>query len=665
MKTIIATIFLAGLLALVSPSTTYSQSVYGLSEVGYDSNTREIFGASVTWLDYQVAWYYDPEVLSELYWQFHNEIPLDSGYGIGLSQPQYGLLLPAVVDLYSTSYLPVTLYTTYGTHFIRSYYVYESCSGGFGFLAPCYPDPFGFSNYFNGFFGPSFGWPGFTFNPFFFVAGRRFRLGTTEASIVTPPGPFCLPPSGAGQTMVTFNGATAPPCPTPTPTPTPTPQSVQLNIEPQVLSPAGTDGGENTATVTVRIVPAVANQTVTLTLTPVGDSGGHMDAQHIGARPGGQLRRRTGTTNASGEFTTTYTPSHVAGIVNLRASVGGVNSTAIGLNIRVLNLFELQAGTNYELIGPSPSHPRNHWGTAAANAGLNQIANDYASTFYPNPQSPIPNEDKLRYNDQSLTWGGKFDLPRRWGNGGSHHEHRTGINCDVRCCANPGNVPQARRAQLNNMFIQQGSTDTLDETQSAQPHWHLRFVSEAQNVAIHRNAGHFVTESFSSALEREADPDEWEERMNTFDAAHVQGQLQTLDAAKALTAALFQSVEYANRSRSDEDFVADLYTTFLLRAPDTSGYAFWLGVLRTDNNNGLDGRAHLIQAFVESPEFRNLIVGLTDTPAASAVCHPTDEQSCYSQNGVWDSSTCFCSIGEDPPDPCLVRPSLCDLYPMN
>ena len=60
MKTIIATIFLAGLFALVSPSTAYSQSVYGLSEVGYDSNTREIFGASVTWLDYQVAWVLRP-----------------------------------------------------------------------------------------------------------------------------------------------------------------------------------------------------------------------------------------------------------------------------------------------------------------------------------------------------------------------------------------------------------------------------------------------------------------------------------------------------------------------------------------------------------------------------------------------------------------------------
>lgn len=664
MKPIIAAIFLAGFFALVSPEKVYSQSAYGLSDVGYDSNTREIFGVSATWLDYQIAWYYDPEVLGELYWQFHNEIPLDSGYGIGLSQPQYGLLIPAVVDLYSTSYLPVTRYTTFSTHFVRSYYVYESCSGGFGFLAPCYPDPFGLSNFSGGFFGPSFGWPGLPFNPFFFVAGRRFRLGTTEASIVTPSGPFCLPPSGSGQTMVTADGATAPPCPTPTPTPTPTPVNVQLDVQPRILTPAGTEGGTNTATVTVRTVPATANRAVTLTLTPVANSGGHVDAQHVGARPDGQLRRQTGTTNASGEFTTTYTPSHIGGIVNVRASSGGVNSAEIGVNIRVPDLVQLQGGANYELIGTSLSHPQNHWGTAAANAGLQGIANDYASTFYPNPQNPIPDADILRYNDQSLTWGGKFDLPRRWGNGGSHHEHRRGVNCDVRCCANPGNVPPDRWDRLDEIFTDRGSTLTLDETETNSPHWHLRFLFGVQNVAVNRDAAHLVVESFSSALEREADPDEWEERMNTFDAARAQGQLQTIDAAKAMTAALFQSVEYANRNRSDEDFVSDLYTTFLLRAPDPGGYAFWLGVLRNDNSNGLDGRAHLIQAFVESPEFRNLIIGLTDTPAAGPVCNPVNEQSCYSQGGIWDPSICFCSFDQDPPDPCLIRPSLCDLYPV-
>lgn len=655
-KPIIATAFMVCFLFVLTPQQALSQSVFGLSSVGFDSNTREIFGTSATWLDYQLAWYYDPEVLGELYWQFNNEVPLDSGYGIGLSLPQYSLLIPAIVNLYSTSYLPLTRYTTFSTHFIRSYYVYDSCTGGFGFFAPCYVDPFGFSNYFGGLFGDTFGWPGFGFNPFFFFAERRFTLGTTQASIVTPPGPFCLP-AKSGEAMVTADGATAVACPTPTPTPTPTPITTIIDVQPPVLTPLDTAGGTNTATVTVRTLPATANRAVTLRLVPIANSGGHVDASHTGARPSGQLRRSTGTTNANGEFSTTYTPSHIAGIVDIRATVAGGSTTAFGMMTRVLGLFQLPGGaTNYELIGATASHPDGHWGTTAANNGLIQIANDYEALFF--SQTAMTQNDRLHYNDQSLVWGGKFELAAGWGNNGGHMEHRRGINCDVRCCTNPGNVPQTRWVDLNRMFTNAGSTDTLDETGTAQPHWHLRFLFGAQNQAINRNAGHFVASSFSSALEREADPDEWQERMDTFEAAHLQGQAQTIDAAKALTAALFHSIEYANRNRSNEEFVEDLYAAFLLRAPDSGGYGHWLSALQ----NGFD-RNHLIQGFAESTEFRNLIIGLGDTPAPGPVCDPNEEQACYGQGGIWDPNNCFCDF-EPPSDPCLLKPWLCDQYPM-
>jgi hypothetical protein len=35
-------------------------------------------------------------------------------------------------------------------------------------------------------------------------------------------------------------------------------------------------------------------------------------------------------------------------------------------------------------------------------------------------------------------------------------------------------------------------------------------------------------------------------------------------------------------------------------------------------------------------------------------CNPTEEQSCYSRGGEWDSTTCSCFV-----DPCLRKPSLC------
>src|SRR5438270_177287 len=77
---------------------------------------------------------------------------------------------------------------------------------------------------------------------------------------------------------------------------------------------------------------------------------------------------------------------------------------------------------------------------------------------------------------------------------------------------------------------------------------------------------------------------------------------------------LFNSEEYGNRSRTNQEFVTDLYAAYLLREPDQAGYDFWLSVLVNDNNQGIDGRAHLIRAFAESTEFANLIGGLVGTP---------------------------------------------------
>jgi Domain of unknown function (DUF4214) len=375
----------------------------------------------------------------------------------------------------------------------------------------------------------------------------------------------------------------------------------------------------------------------------------------------GQLRLTRGTTNASGEFSTTYTPSHIGGIVNIRAALGGGGSTEFGEQIRVVGLQELGAGTNYRLIGfeNTPEHPlgTNHWGTAAANTGLVQIADDYKNTFY--GQGAIPENDMLRYNDQSLPFGGKFDLDHRWGAAGEHAEHRMGINCDVRCCGSPGDVPQNRRAQLNAIFTLRGSTGTLDETATAKPHWHLRFLFGAPQAAVLRTSGAFLNEAFSAALEREAAEDEWQERMDMFDGAHAQGQTQTLDVAKASTSALFYSMEYSGRSRSDQEFVTDLYAAFLLRAPDEGGYNFWLAVLQNDNNNGQPGRAHLIQAFVECSEFADLIYAFTDTPPPPPVCDPQQESSCYNNGGTWDPDFCDCTYE---PDPCIRKPWLCDEY---
>lgn len=654
-KLIVSTVFLAALFLLIPAQRAEAQSAWGLSGVGYDSNSREIFGVSATWLDYELAWHYDPEVLGELYWQFDNEQPLDSGYGIGLSLPQYGILIPAVVNLYSNRYLPVTLYTTYSTHFLRSYYFYSSCSG---FSFGCYADPFGFSNYFGGFFGTNSGFPGFGFNPYFFAAGRRYKLGTTHVSILTPVGFHCLPSSSSGEEMVTMNGATAPPCPTPSPTPTPTPVNFTTTIEPHSIRPAGTTGNNHTATVTVQTSPPIANKTVTLSITLSQESGGHVG--HPAARPTGRLRPNSkGVTDASGRFQRTYDAPYFGTRATITANIDG---RGVGDNVvtEVPGLQSLAPGNNYVLIGTRVEHPSNHWGTAAANTGLQQIASDYVSEYY-SANNPIPENRKLHYNDQSLELGGKFDLDHRWSTAGHHDEHREGINCDVRCCGEPGLVPGDRWVRLNEIFFFRGSTRTKNETTTTQPHWHLRFEFGQAQAAVQRNMGNVLDEAFWGSLDREATDDEWQTRLDTLESAQSQGQTQALDAAKGTVSALFYSVEYTNRNRTDQEFVTDLYASFLLREPDEDGYNFWLGVLQNDNNNGQNGRDHLIRAFVECQEFASLIYGLTGTPPPAPICQLTDEQSCYNQGGTWDPDNCFCM---SEPDPCLLHPGLCDQYPI-
>jgi hypothetical protein len=572
-KSIVSGMMLAALLLIMSAQRVEA-SAWGLSGVGYDSQTREIFGVSATWVDYDLAWYYDPEVLGELYWEYDIEGPLDSGYGIGLSLPEYGILIPAVVYLYSLQYLPLTLYTTYSTHFIRAYYYYTSCSG---FSNGCYFDPFGFSNYFGGFFGSDNGWPGFGFNPFNLVPGRRYTLGTTHVSIRTPTGFFCLP---AGLQSL---NVTAPPCPmpSPSPTPTPTPVSFTTNISPATIRPAGVTGDNHTATVTVQTSPPTANLHVTLQIFLSDTSGGHATG-HPPGRPKGRLSPASGNTDAAGRFQSTYDAPYFGTLVTITANINGIG---VGANVIVAvpGLVSLPAGNNYSLIGSNAIHPSNHWGTANANAGLQQIATDYANEYY-SAQNPQPENRKLNYNDQSLELGGKFDLAHGWSPTGSHAEHREGINTDVRCCSDPGLVPHAagddRWARINQFFFNRGSTRTLDETGTPQPHWHLRFEFGQAQAVIQRKTANFVDESFWAALDHEAGESDWQERMATFDGAHAQGQIQTLDAAKALTSALFYSVEYSARNRTDQEFVTDLYASFLLREPDSGGYNFWLGIAK-------------------------------------------------------------------------------------
>src|SRR2546423_7246531 len=198
----------AGLLLLVASASAFAGEILGISIVGYDRESREIFGYSGTWLDFDAAYYYDPAVQGVLYWEYNAEVPLDHGYSQGFG------VFPAEVWLYSPQYLPLTVYSTYSNHFVIAYYYYcyDYCDYNYWY------DPFRFNFFGGGDFG---GWYDFEqpyFDSYCYIYSQRIYVFSTGASIRTPSD-LCFPQSGQAAQF----DETGAPCPGPTPTPTPTP----------------------------------------------------------------------------------------------------------------------------------------------------------------------------------------------------------------------------------------------------------------------------------------------------------------------------------------------------------------------------------------------------------------------------------------------------------
>jgi hypothetical protein len=360
----------------------------------------------------------------------------------------------------------------------------------------------------------------------------------------------------------------------------------------------------STAQISVCLEPALSNKRVTLSVVKRPqyiDEGGHVETSHDGTRPLGKLTNTSGTTGGNGCFSTTYTPSHIAGTVGVNGSVLGF-SGGVDILVGFTEFVSLPEGTNYVRIGESTPHPKNNWGKQAAIDGLIQIANKYKSRYY--GRSPIPEDKKLRYNDTSLPYGGKFDLAHSWSSTGSHAEHREGINTDVRCCADPGSVPTERWEELNLIFFNNGSTRTNDETQTSAPHWHLRFEFGSSNKSeassflteglennpskvmeineVGRTPHDFIEGVYWAVLGRESDQKEYEKWLTRITEAKSSGNKQLLLEAESLVDKLFNSEEYWARQRTNEEFTQDVFWAHLFRNPSKGELSHWLGY--TDNS---------------------------------------------------------------------------------
>jgi hypothetical protein len=114
-----------------------------------------------------------------------------------------------------------------------------------------------------------------------------------------------------------------------------------------------------------------------------------------------------------------------------------------------------------------------------------------------------------------------------------------------------------------------------------------------------RGPEQFIRTFFEASLARPPHADELSYWMNSFAQAQAQGTLIT--AAQNLGSALFLSQEYANRGRSNRDFVYDCYQAYLKRAPEQGGWDFWT------NTADQYGQAAVVPGFAYSTEFNSRV----------------------------------------------------------
>ena len=115
----------------------------------------------------------------------------------------------------------------------------------------------------------------------------------------------------------------------------------------------------------------------------------------------------------------------------------------------------------------------------------------------------------------------------------------------------------------------------------------------------------FVTNFFTFALVRSPYSNETTYWYDQLRRAYTNGSTSMKLAAIEFGRTLFESAEYAARNRNAHDYVYDLYKTYLMRDPDSGGWAFWEALVPTH------GREYVRRGFEESTEFATLTANIT------------------------------------------------------
>ena len=149
----------------------------------------------------------------------------------------------------------------------------------------------------------------------------------------------------------------------------------------------------------------------------------------------------------------------------------------------------------------------------------------------------------------------------------------------------------------------------------------------------------FISNFFTWAVLRSPAGDEptfWKDQLRV---AYAQGQASLKLAAVELGKTLFESAEYLARNRNNEQYVYDLYKTYLMREPDGPGWQHW------EDEVPNVGRENVRRAFEECPEFAGILASIvpngSPTPSAasliSARVNPKNQpgNGMLTRDGTW------------------------------
>lgn len=123
----------------------------------------------------------------------------------------------------------------------------------------------------------------------------------------------------------------------------------------------------------------------------------------------------------------------------------------------------------------------------------------------------------------------------------------------------------------------------------------LLTMVQLPSMTVHAEdgVGAFVNRCYQVTLGREADPTGFADWTNQLTSGQSDGAF--------VAYGFVFSPEYTNKGKTNEDYVTDMYTLFLGRTPDASGFSDWVGQL----NAGAD-RQTIFAGFANSTEFYNI-----------------------------------------------------------